>query len=108
MNCEEFWNKAIEHYCIAGKPEGSNIFMPISEEKLEEIYQIFIDNMGYDDGRQMNIRLLKYGNGSIKNSYFSAVQYVHSNQHLPQLFPFLRFCLFGRMNIPMHYRVYKN
>ena len=70
MNINVFWNKAIEHYCIAGKPEGSSIFIPISENALEFIYSGFLKQIEYDD--RIYIEKIVSKSGSINKSYYSA------------------------------------
>ena len=92
MNINVFWNKAIEHYCIAGKPEGSSIFIPISENALEFIYSGFLKQIEYDD--RIYIEKIVSKSGSINKSYYSALQNIHDLLNLPSHYPFLRFSIF--------------
>ena len=42
MDLKQFWNKAIEFYCISNKQVGDYVFVSINEENIEKIYNEYL------------------------------------------------------------------
>jgi hypothetical protein len=91
MDIKGFWDKAIEHYCISGKPDGSNIFIPISLDSLEHIYNGYLDEIIYHD--KIQIEGIVADKGGITASYYLAAKKAHQQLEFPSLCPFLRFSI---------------
>ena len=97
MRLTKFWNKAIEFYCTAKKPnikESFNIiFIAVSEESLEKIKERFISNYGLSQTEiELSKRNIENVGGTI-DSYYSAIKEVQNDLNNPGKYSFLRFSI---------------
>lgn len=89
MNICLFWDNAIKHHCFLGKHKGSHIFIPISIDSLGEIYNTYIEEIGYDDKRQIEEIVAR--KGGIAESFNFAAREAHWQIEHPALYAFIRF-----------------
>jgi hypothetical protein len=90
MDLKQFWNKAIEFYCISNKQVGDYVFVSINEENIEKIYNEYLKYLEKNDFTLIENQI----NTKIIDSYYLAIKDIHEDLDSPKKYPYLRFSIF--------------